>query len=176
MVGTDPGAGDTASAGAASFPSPGTWRFLLDHLRAAVPGAAELERRAEPVHGSAPEGGTRINIIGSRSHIGRRTRLFMKTLGAEFDEVTFVHIGSSLKLCMVAEGSAHIYPRFWPTIEWDTAAAHALVRAARGELLTAPAGSYRNRAWLTEPTARGVAPMRYNRRNLTNGPFVARGW
>jgi len=48
-----------------------------------------------------------------------------------------VSMGSSLKLCLVAEGVAHIYPRLGPTSEWDTAAAHAVVNAAGGEVVVA---------------------------------------
>jgi len=46
-------------------------------------------------------------------------------------------MGSSIKLCLVAEGSAHIYPRLGPTSEWDTAAAHAVVNAAGGRVVNA---------------------------------------
>ena len=44
-------------------------------------------------------------------------------------------MGSSIKICLVADGSAHFYPRFGPTMEWDTAAAHAVVKYAGGNIL-----------------------------------------
>lgn len=65
-------------------------------------------------------------------------------------------VGSALKLCLVAEGSAHLYPRFGPTMEWDTAAAQCIVEQAGGRV-TDLAGD----------------PLRYNKPDLHNPPFVA---
>ena len=56
----------------------------------------------------------------------------METLSARFATLETLNMGSSLKLCLVAEGQADLYPRLAPTSEWDTAAAHAVVIAAGG--------------------------------------------
>jgi len=72
--------------------------------------------------------GQSIKVVASRSHSDERTLALLKKL----DEFQCISMGSSLKLCLVAEGVAHFYPRLGPTMEWDTAAAHAVVRAAGG--------------------------------------------
>jgi len=68
-------------------------------------------------------------VAGSRSHGNERQHKFFAGLG---EDVEVIAIGSSLKLCLVAEGKVDIYPRFGPTSEWDTAAAQAIVTAAGG--------------------------------------------
>jgi 3'(2'), 5'-bisphosphate nucleotidase len=65
-------------------------------------------------------------VVGSRSHMNTETEKFIETLKTKHDEIDFMSKGSSLKICMVAEGIANIYPRFAPTMEWDTAAGHAI--------------------------------------------------
>ncbi len=70
-----------------------------------------------------------IRVVGSRSHMNDKTEEFIKTLEKEKKEVTIVSKGSSFKFCLVAEGKADIYPRFAPTMEWDTAAGHAICKA-----------------------------------------------
>lgn len=72
--------------------------------------------------------GEAIKVVASRSHSDARTEALLKQLG----EYQCISMGSSLKLCLVAEGAAHFYPRLGPTMEWDTAAAHAVVNAAGG--------------------------------------------
>lgn len=66
-------------------------------------------------------------VVASRSHMNEETKKFIDGLDGE---VELVNRGSSLKFCLVAEGSAEVYPRFAPTMEWDTAAAQAVVEAA----------------------------------------------
>lgn len=68
-----------------------------------------------------------VKVVGSRSHQSPEIADFLQGLGKESE---LVAMGSSLKLCLVAEGAAHLYPRLGPTSEWDTAAAHAVVNAA----------------------------------------------
>jgi 3'(2'), 5'-bisphosphate nucleotidase len=70
-----------------------------------------------------------FTVAGSRSHGSEQQQKFFAALG---NEVEIIAIGSSLKLCLVAEGKVDIYPRFGPTSEWDTAAAHAIVVEAGG--------------------------------------------
>jgi len=80
-----------------------------------------------PLHvNTAPE--EKLFVVASKSHLSKETQDFIDAL--ETKEIEQVSKGSSLKLCMVAEGSADIYPRLAPTMEWDTAAADAIVREA----------------------------------------------
>ncbi|WP_353982115.1 3'(2'),5'-bisphosphate nucleotidase CysQ [Salinicola endophyticus] len=72
-------------------------------------------------------------VVGSRSHAAEALEAFCAGLPAH----RLTSLGSSLKLCLVAEGSADLYPRLAPTCEWDTAAAQAVVLAAGGEVLEA---------------------------------------
>jgi 3'(2'), 5'-bisphosphate nucleotidase len=74
--------------------------------------------------------GETLKIVASRSHADERTAALLQRLG----EHECISMGSSLKLCLVAEGAAHVYPRLGPTMEWDTAAAHAVVKYAGGKV------------------------------------------
>ena len=94
-------------------------------------------------------------VAGSRSHRGDSLNEFLEKLG----EHDLIAMGSSLKMCLVAEGAADVYPRFGLTSEWDTAAAQAIVEAAGGELVTLDMQS-----------------MRYNTKDsLLNPEFMAIG-
>ena len=95
--------------------------------------------------------------MASRSHAGAETDAFLQRL-AEHHQVHDVAIGSSLKLCLVADGTAHLYPRFGPTMEWDTAAAQCVVEVAGGRV-----------------TNLSGEPLRYNKPDLLNPFFVAAG-
>ncbi len=103
---------------------------------------------------SPPENFT---IVASRSHSSKETDLFIKTLERQYGKIETKHVGSSLKLCMIAEGSAHIYPRFVPTMEWDIAAGHAICLFANSNVID----------YKTD------RPMTYNRENLQNNWFMA---
>ncbi|MCU0371012.1 MAG: 3'(2'),5'-bisphosphate nucleotidase CysQ [Bacteroidales bacterium] len=102
---------------------------------------------------------TVLVAAASRSHSNEKTRQFIESLQQEHGEVEFISKGSSLKLCLVAEGSADIYPRFGPTFEWDTAAGQAIVEQAGGKVIIAESGH----------------PMTYNKETLLNPEFVAVG-
>ena len=69
-------------------------------------------------------------IVGSRSHMSKETEQFFKDSKKKYGEVEVMAIGSSLKICMVAEGKADAYPRYAPTMEWDTGAGHAIAKMA----------------------------------------------
>ena len=69
-----------------------------------------------------------IRIVASRSHLNEETKKYI----SQFPRYELLQSGSSIKLCMVAEGKADLYPRFAPTSEWDTAAAQAVVEGAGG--------------------------------------------
>ena len=80
----------------------------------------------------APKSGETWKVVGSRRHGAEALEQFSEKLG----EVETVSMGSSLKLCLVAEGAAHLYPRLALTCEWDTGAAQAVVEIAGGQVLT----------------------------------------
>lgn len=123
---------DAAPGGA--LPAPQAWR--------------RLQTRKPPVAG--------MTALVSKSHLDAETQAFV----ARLPIVERLSVGSSLKFCAVAEGRADVYPRFGPTMEWDTAAGDAILRAAGGVVLD-PSG----------------APLRYNksREKYLNGPFIAWG-
>lgn len=95
-------------------------------------------------------------IVASRSHSTPETEAYIERMRQEHAQVELRSSGSSLKICLVAEGKADVYPRFAPTMEWDTAAGHAIVRAAGGEI------------WQAEKQE----PLRYNKENLLNPWFI----
>ncbi|MDH7499116.1 MAG: inositol monophosphatase family protein [candidate division NC10 bacterium] len=100
----------------------------------------------------------RVIIIGSRSHATPELAAYVEEKRREYGEVEFISAGSSLKFCLVAEGSADIYPRLGPTMEWDTAAGQAIAENAGREVLV----------WQTG------GRLRYNRDELLNPWFVVR--
>ena len=69
-------------------------------------------------------------VVGSRSHMSVETEEFFVDKQKEHDNVEVMTVGSSLKICMVAEGKADAYPRYAPTMEWDTGAGHAIAKMA----------------------------------------------
>lgn len=97
-------------------------------------------------------------VVASRSHMTEETRMYIDNLRKQGIPVTLISSGSSLKICLVAEGSADIYPRFAPTMEWDTAAGHAIVKAAGCEIYH-----------IDEKT-----PLRYNKEDLHNPWFIVK--
>jgi 3'(2'), 5'-bisphosphate nucleotidase len=121
-------------------------------------GAFLAENGAEPVKLQVAEFSREtegLKIVGSRSHMNPETEAFM----AQYKNPEMVSMGSSLKLVLVAEGKAHVYPRIAPTMEWDTAAAQGIVEAAGG-------------AVLQFGTEEAVV---YNKENLLNPYFVVKG-
>ncbi len=70
-----------------------------------------------------------VQVVASRSHISQETLDYIKMLKAKGKDVEIVSKGSSLKFCLVAEGKADVYPRYAPTMEWDTAAGQAICNA-----------------------------------------------
>ena len=79
--------------------------------------------------------GGELIVVGSRRHGSEALDALVSRLRTRFDAVQLTSMGSSLKLCLVAEGKADFYPRLAPTCEWDTGAAHAVVLAAGGAVL-----------------------------------------
>lgn len=72
----------------------------------------------------------KFTVVASRSHLSEETQMFIDGLKTQHPDLEFISSGSSIKLCLVAEGSADVYPRFAPTMEWDTAAGQAICEIA----------------------------------------------
>lgn len=97
-----------------------------------------------------------FTVVASRSHMSPETQVYVEEAKSIHGEVNLISKGSSLKLCMVAEGTADAYPRFAPTMEWDTAAGQAVCEAAGCDVIDQNTGE----------------PMRYNREDLLNAWFL----
>lgn len=96
-------------------------------------------------------------VVASKSHLNDETVKFIENLKSESSkQVEFISMGSSLKLCLVAEGMADYYPRLAPTMEWDTAAAHAVVKYSGGKVLNFDTQE----------------ELEYNKENLLNPSFI----
>ncbi|MFC7394389.1 3'(2'),5'-bisphosphate nucleotidase CysQ [Scopulibacillus cellulosilyticus] len=78
-----------------------------------------------------------VRVVASRSHMSPETAAFIGKLKDSHQQVEMISSGSSLKMCLVAEGTCDYYPRFAPTMEWDTAAGHAIVEQAGGDVCMA---------------------------------------
>ncbi len=96
-------------------------------------------------------------MVGSRSHMNDSTRNHFEQLREKHRQIEVMPMGSSLKICLVAEGKAHEYPRLGPTMEWDTAAGHAIAEAAGKKVVL-----HNN----------PKQPLQYNKEDLTNPWFV----
>lgn len=77
-----------------------------------------------------------IQVVGSRSHMSQETQDFIQALKSNGKSVEIVSKGSSLKFCLIAEGKADVYPRFAPTMEWDTAAGQAICNAVNVDVIS----------------------------------------
>ena len=101
----------------------------------------------------------KITVVASRSHTSDETNEYIKGVKEKYSNVEVTSIGSSLKLCIVAEGKADVYPRFGPTMEWDTAASQIIVEQSGGKVIN----------------AKTKDPLRYNKKNLLNPWFIVEG-
>jgi len=119
-------------------------------------GAYKNDKRLPIRQNDNPE--RELNVVASVSHLSEETQVFIDDLALSTEKLNLVSKGSSLKLCMVAEGTADIYPRLAPTMEWDTGAAHAIVLES-GNLVV----QYEN-----------DEPLVYNKENLLNPWFVVK--
>lgn len=133
---------------------PGQGAFRCDNAVVANTEQAIDKRAVQLPSEKLPEAYT---IVGSRSHSSPETEAYVLELQKKYGQVEFKASGSSLKFCLVAEGRAHAYPRFAPTMEWDTAAGHAILVAAGGKVVV----------WPSE------VPLVYNREQLLNSWFLA---
>ncbi|MCR8848737.1 3'(2'),5'-bisphosphate nucleotidase CysQ [Rossellomorea sp. SC111] len=119
-----------------------------------VMAASSLEKRKQVKINTASSGVKRIVI--SRSHLSEATQEYIDDLQRREGKLEFTSIGSSLKFCLIADGSAHYYPRLAPTMEWDTAAGQVIVEEANGQVIEYETGN----------------PLVYNKKDLTNPSFL----
>ena len=96
-------------------------------------------------------------VVGSRSHLNEKTKNYIEELKKTHPNLKLLGVGSSLKLCMIAEGKADIYPRFGPTMEWDIASGHAIIIASGASIKKADG-----------------AKVVYNKENLLSPYFIAK--
>ena len=123
------------------------------------PSLSELQGNAQRLPIKTEGGERTFTAIASRSHLSDETSSYLETLRKEHGGIRTISAGSSLKFCLVAEGTADVYPRFAPTMEWDTAAGQAIVEHAGGAVLKYETG----------------VPLRYNKENLLNPWFIVKG-
>lgn len=129
-------------------------------FRASDPAASsldELRKTSTKLPVAVPA--RKFTVVASRSHLTPETEAFIAALRKDHGEIEFVSSGSSIKICLVAEGRADVYPRCAPTMEWDTAAGQAIAEQSGAKMVDPNTGS----------------PMLYNKENLRNGWFVVSG-
>ncbi len=127
-----------------------SFRAILEDEEASVSDILSIASEIHPAATSEP-----VKVVGSRSHLNDDTRDFISEIEKE-KPVEIVSIGSSLKFCLVAEGNAHVYPRFAPTMEWDTAAGQAICTGVGVDVI--------------DQTTQ--QPLQYNKENLLNPYFL----
>ena len=118
-------------------------------------GSYKIEKNKNPIKISsiAPTKDETIKVVTSRSHTDNPK---LKKFLIDYPKHELVKMGSSIKICLVADGTAHIYPRLGPTMEWDTAAAHAVVKYAGGNIYD----------------LEKMNQLNYNKSNLLNPEFL----
>lgn len=104
---------------------------------------------------------TYFGVVASRSHLTNETTHYINEISKDHEKVQIISKGSSLKIVMVAEGIADIYPRFAPTSEWDIAAGHAIVSASGGRIVQAKSPN---------------EEVTYNKEDLLNPWFIVLGY
>ncbi|TFH76037.1 3'(2'),5'-bisphosphate nucleotidase CysQ [Gammaproteobacteria bacterium LSUCC0112] len=131
--------------------TPRAWRCELDNNWTPI--------RAGTLAEPGPQGSGHLRVVASRRHGGEALEKFLAELNQCYAGMQILNMGSSIKICLIAEGKADVYPRLAATSEWDTAAAHAVLRAAGGDILQAD-----------------LSQLLYNRKeSLLNPVFIAIG-
>lgn len=136
------------------FAELGEGSFMVESINAEM--LENIEFSAEAKSLPIARADNKIKVVGSRSHMSPETEAYVEQLSKKYGEVEMVSMGSSLKICLVAEGAADFYPRFAPTMEWDTAAGQAIAEEAGMTVIN----------WETKTR------MQYNKQNLLNPWFL----
>jgi len=129
--------------------------FFIDGARSLIASPDRLADAARRLpFSSNPDS---FRIVASRSHMDEKTLSYLERLRQNNPDLDVLRCGSSLKFCMVASGEVHSYPRFSPTMEWDTAAGHAILNASGRTLIDTLTGR----------------ELLYNKEDLQNPGFIA---
>lgn len=131
----------------------GAFRFTITENKVPEPAILKSKSLSLPL----TKARKKYTVVASKSHFSSETTVYIEELKKARGDVDFISVGSSLKLCLIAEGQADLYPRFGPTMEWDIAAGHALVEMSGGFVKRADHGK----------------PITYNKENLLNPWFIA---
>lgn len=135
------------------FNVPGVGSYRLQNFSATGDDLHTFIAQCEKLPATKSE---KYTVVASRSHMSPETAAFISELKKVHGEVELISKGSSLKLCLVAEGSANVYPRFAPTMEWDTAAGHAVVTGMGKQVINPHTN----------------LPLSYNKEDLLNPWFI----
>jgi 3'(2'), 5'-bisphosphate nucleotidase len=130
----------------------------------------------DPIHAAALPGRSLLRVVASRRHGGEALERLLQGLKAHFAEIELVNLGSSLKICLLAEGKADLYPRLAPTSEWDTAAAHAVLTGAGGRVCTLEFDElvYNTKSDLLNPSFLAIADVGMDWESLLKGLLADR--
>ncbi|SDN98606.1 3'(2'),5'-bisphosphate nucleotidase CysQ [Alkalicoccus daliensis] len=132
----------------------GSWKIENAASRV-LPDTAALLEAGDKLPNQEPDG---VAAVVSRSHLSEATEQMLEELEQQFEQVTTISAGSSLKLCLIAEGKADFYPRMAPTMEWDIGAGQLIVEEAGGAVVVADSKQ----------------KMEYNKDELLNPYFIAK--
>tara|TARA_B110000444_G_scaffold257956_1_gene297632 strand:- start:3230 stop:4072 length:843 start_codon:yes stop_codon:yes gene_type:complete len=124
---------------------------------------AQIKEKGRPLPGELPK---KLTVVASRSHGSPLTESLLNKWEKKYGEIDRISMGSSLKICLVAEGSAHAYPRAALTMEWDTAAGHAIALGAKCHMF---------RMEELNKELKWSHPLVYNKQNLLNPFFIVCG-
>jgi 3'(2'), 5'-bisphosphate nucleotidase len=139
------------------FAAEGTGAYSIEHLN-----INDIDKTPEELISSAKKLehkslNNTLTVIASRSHMNIKTSMYIHRMKKHYKDVSIISKGSSLKLCLIAESIANVYPRHSPTMEWDTAAGHAIINCSGGRI-----------------TVRDDKhTLEYNKENLLNPGFTA---
>jgi 3'(2'), 5'-bisphosphate nucleotidase len=145
------------------IPGEGSW--MSDKPKKAVT-LENVKKSGRPMPVSGPEFKSPYKVVASRSHLNPETEQYLEQIKEAEGEIEIVSKGSSLKLCMVATGEADVYPRLGPTMEWDVAAAHAVVSGAGKHVYRLKEGESEKERWEKD------GELHYNKKNLLNPYFL----
>jgi 3'(2'), 5'-bisphosphate nucleotidase len=131
-------------------------------------GSSKRHGKDQPIAIQSLPVGSPIRVVASRHHRGLEVGRLIEYIESHYGEPEVVSMGSSLKMCLLAEGAADFYPRLGPTSEWDTGAAHAILRAAGGELvdLQFKPLRYNQKAELLNPSFLGLGDPSFDWRSI----------
>ena len=144
------------------FAEEGNGSFLLDGNDFDIEkfdSIKDLYEKCQKLNTCVKQKNEKVYVVASRSHLNKETQDFIDDLKNNYSEVDIKSSGSSLKFCLVAKGEAQFYPRFAPTMEWDTAAGQCIVEEAGGGVFLED----------------GKTRFFYNKEELVNPWFLVKG-